>query len=926
MRILHVCKYFYPRITGVTAYVDNLGRQQQAAGHAVAVATWEQEDGLAPEHGLSVLRARSGDGPGLVRLMREYRPDVIHAHSIWETTTHAVAAARALGRPYVVTTHGTWHFLEHTGAYARWPDRLRLGLWQRRVVWPMLLRRAGGVIALNALEAADGQRAGVSPNRLWRIPNAVDPAEFRPADAVAARQALGWPEGFTVLFVGAMQASKGVFTVLEAAATLEASRRPRFMFGGEGPDMERIREASSAAGLGDDVAFLGRIPRERMPGLYQAADVVVLPSRQEAFATALLEGMASGRPCVGSAVGGIPEIIEDGHTGFLVPPGDSRALAGKIDALAGDPAAASAMGRAGRQRAEEHFSWPGVARRIETVYRQALVLACLLFLLFSCPPATAAVVTPLDILAMEPPGPGRTSGTVWDGRTVRLDLARGETSAFQVLLAPEGGEKPDRTVIEARLPEPLEVRLYRVWDIWGVPEAAVPMEQGQPRPFADLGQSVAGKGDQPWRGLVEVRASRAATAGVRQGEVLVRWSDGEVRLPLEVTVQPFSLPANPSFLVEMNSYGDCLRLLPSDPQTHLELHQLFRQFRTTFTLVPYRQDGALVMDFLSPVLDGDRLDFTAFDTALGGLFDGSAFPDGQPLSRFILPLREGWPAASTPKASEARERHVAVRRLLVEHIREKGWQATRFQEFHNENPEHGARVPWRLDEPVSRSDLDGHTRFLAYRQAACRDWPGPCPLAYRIDISRWQPLASGLERLGGTVTDWSVSADPAFLDARVVDFFRGLGGQTVLAYGELPGFLVRGRATPWTAFPGRLAALWLAGVDGFAQWQADRWQHRDIPGVAPEAVPLVYSNAAGARDFIWPGHALGVAGPMPSMRLFALREGQNILDYLVMAAAQHPEAAAALRTRLADLSEGRQDDWRGFKADLARLATDGGAR
>lgn len=929
MRILHACKYFYPRITGVTAYVDNLGQQQLAAGHEVAVATWDQgEDRTGDENRrLAVLRARAGDGADLLRLIRDFRPDLIHAHSIWEMTSHAVAAARELGRPYLVTTHGTWHFLRYTGAYARWRDWVRLGLWQRRVVWPGILRRAGGVIALNALEEAEGLRAGVSPDRLHRIPNAVDLAEFRPAEAFAAKRALGWPEVFTVLFVGTMQVQKGVFTLIEAAAALAPRQRPRFVFCGEGPDLERARAASEAAGLASGAVFLGRVPRERMPGLYQAADAVALPSRQEAFATALLEAMASGVACLGTNDGGSPEIIEDGRTGRLVPPGDSRALAAAIAELARDPHAARVMGRAGRKRVEERFSWPLVAGRITAAYQQALTLVCLLCLLFACRPAQAAVATPLDILTMDPPGSGQAAGPVWDGRTIRLGLAQGETTAFQVLLAPEGGECLDHAALGTQLPETMGVRLYRVWDIWGVPEVAVPMDQDRPRPFPALGPAAAGKDGRPWRAVVEVTASRQAVPGSRQGVVMVRWPGGERRFSLELTVYPFALPARPTLLVEMNSYGDYLRLLPSGPAMLLELHRLFRHFRTTFTLVPYRQDGSLLMDCLAPTQEaGGRLDFTAFDAALAGLFDGSAFPDGQPVTHWILPLRHGWPAASTAGPSEARERNIAVRRLLADHIREKGWQGTRFQEFHNENPEHGAAVPWRLDEPVGESDLEGHARFLDYRRQACRDWPGACPLAYRLDISRWQPLAAGLERLGGEVTDWSVSAAPAFLDGRAVGFFRSLGAQRLLAYGELPGFMTAGRATPWTLFPARLAALHLAGLDGFAQWQADRWQDREMAGVAPQAVPLVYSNASGARDFIWPAEVLGVAGAAPSMRLFALREGLNILDYLTLATAGKPELAPELDRRLTALSPGIADDWCDFKAGLARLAAAGGGR
>ena len=927
MRILHVCKYFFPKITGVTAYVDNLGHRQQAMGHTVAVATWGETAGIARHGDLAVLRARTGDGPGLVGLMRDFRPDVIHAHSIWETTTLAVAAARAEGCPYVVTTHGTWHFLRHTDAYARWQDRLRLGIWRKRVVWPRLLRGAGGVIALNAQEEASARRDGVAGDRLWRIPNAVDPELFYPGDAEAAKTAWGWRQGFTVLFVGSVQAQKGVFTLLAAAAAMEPASRPRFVFCGHGPQLAQARETAEAHGLVDAAAFLGVVPRDRMPSLYRAADVLALPSRDEPFATVLLEAMASGLPCLGADSGGTPEIIQHGRTGLLSPPDEARVLARQIAQLSTCPDTARKMGRAGRLRVEAHFSWSGVAQHIETVYRRALGLAVLLWwLIAACSPLQAATLTPLPMLSLEPPDtPQVMDDPFYDGRTIRLSLAAGETAGCQLLLHPDPGQSPDAITMEVRTDPAdhngLTVRLYRVWSIWGVPEVAVPMEQASPRPFPVVGRPEQATTDQSWRGVVEIEAPRGAGSGITHSEIVVSWPGGQALLPLEIAILPFALPPRPGFVLEMNSYGDYLRLLPTGPEMLLTLHRLFHRFRATFTLIPYRQDGSALMGCLAPVLTADGLDFTAFDLALAGLFDGSAFPDGQPVAHWILPFREGWPAPLATDAAQARERHITARRAMAEHIREKNWTGTVFQEFHNENPEHGSKAPWFLDEPRSNADLDGHARFLDALGQACASTAGPCPIVYRIDISRWQPLAPGLHRLGKAVSVWSVSVDPDYLDQNTVAFFRGLGALRLMAYGELPGFSAHGQPTPWTAQMDRLAALSLAGLDGFAQWQADRWQDKAIPDVATEAVPLVYANAAGARDFIWPGLAFGLDAPVPSMRLFALREGQNILDYLTLAIARRPEAAPDLRQRLAGLIGRPARDWLAFKALLARHAT-----
>ena len=394
-------------------------------------------------------------------------------------------------------------------------------------------------------------------------------------------------------------------------------------------------------------------------------------------------------------------------------------------------------------------------------------------------------------------------------------------------------------------------------------------------------------------------------------------------MPIQVAVAPFALPDRPGFTLEMNSYGDYLRLLPADAETYRSIHRLFRHFRCTFTLVPYRQDGSALLDFLAPVPAADgAADFTAFDAALAGLFDGTAFADRQALSHFILPLRADWPCAQGTDEHRYASGNVAMRQALARHITAMGWASTRFQEFHNENPEHGAKTPWRLDEPASTRDLAGHERFLGYQDQARAGWSGNSPLLYRIDISRWKPLRLGLQRMTGRVTDWSVSADPRFCDLEAIRFFRSLGGQWLVAYGELDGFQNQGQSTPWTVFPVRLARFFQLGLDGFAQWQADRWQHKEIADVPVARAVLFHSNAAGARDFMWPGTALGLAGPMPSLRLFPLREGLNVLDYVILAGKHHPELAEGLRRRLAALSGA--EAFYAFKAELAAILAERG--
>ena len=493
VKILQVCKHFYPRVTGVTAHVDHLGRELQALGHETAVTTWGDETGRESIHGLEVLRARNGDRQTAAKLIMDFRPDVIHAHSIWSTTDLAVKAARKLGRPYVITTHGTWQLLESSRGGPRDVHPLSR-FWRRKIFWPSILRGAGAVIALNALEERDATEAGVSQDKLRRIPNAVDLELFSPAGSRTKPVRRPWPGRFTILFAGAMEANKGIFEAITAASMLRQSHpQARWLFCGEGPDLAHARKETSRAGLDEVVLFMDRVARQDMPDLYRSVDLVIVPSHMEAFSTVLLEAMASSLPCVGTDVGGTPEIIDDFRTGLIVPPGDSSALAQTVGWLAEHPAEAAALGRAGRKRAERNFGWRNVAARIADTYRQVLVPLAIVLLLGVFRPALAAQVAAVDILTMVDPRTGQavSAGTsdwrgenpVWNGKEVRLSAARGETVAFQIVLLTDPGEDLAGINVQADLPG-LAWRAFRAWHIWNTPEVAVPL--GNEAPSFDI--------------------------------------------------------------------------------------------------------------------------------------------------------------------------------------------------------------------------------------------------------------------------------------------------------------------------------------------------------------------------------------------------------------------------------------------------------
>ncbi|UZP67559.1 glycosyltransferase family 4 protein [Desulfovibrio mangrovi] len=386
MRIVHVCKFFYPVVTGVTAYVHSLSSTLARRGHEVTVLTWGDADEQTLMNGFRVVRVDKGNRDGLAAaltaLAGEHGVDVVNTHGIWEHVPVVSEWCRQHAAPHVVTMHGTWMFLHTTDAYATLKGKVWYGIVYRKFLWPRIMRRAAAAVVLNAQEQGLAEGWAVPEGKIHRIPNAVDTSLFVPVAQSAADTGTSpqlWPHfraadgALRVMFVGALQRQKGVFTVLGAAKRLKASGVPvHWAVCGRGPDEQQLRAEIAANGLETCVTLAGAVAREHMPQAYRDADVVVLPSFGEPFGTVYLEAMASGIPCVGCRSGGTPEIIREGEAGYLIEYDDDQALADRIAKLAADADLRRRMGDAGRKRAEEFFAWDAVTTRLEGVYAQVI--------------------------------------------------------------------------------------------------------------------------------------------------------------------------------------------------------------------------------------------------------------------------------------------------------------------------------------------------------------------------------------------------------------------------------------------------------------------------------------------------------------------------------------------------------------------------
>jgi len=223
------------------------------------------------------------------------------------------------------------------------------------------------------------------PSRIKVIPCGVDLQLFQPIPSLKAKKFLGLSQRHFILFVGRIDAIKGIDVLIQAIHHL--SRKPSrgnkdlglIIIGGEldadpraeSKEMQRLRKLVAEMNLQERVAFYGSQRQDLLPYFYSAAEALVLPSRYESFGMVVLEAMACGTPVIASRVGGLPYTIKDGHTGFLVPEGNWFLLAERIREIIESPHLKEKLVTAARTRVKQ-FGWPMIAQKVISLYGSLL--------------------------------------------------------------------------------------------------------------------------------------------------------------------------------------------------------------------------------------------------------------------------------------------------------------------------------------------------------------------------------------------------------------------------------------------------------------------------------------------------------------------------------------------------------------------------
>ena len=304
---------------------------------------------------------RSIAGP-IRRLAREWPFDLVHAHMLIPDGWAAASAGHAAGVPVVATAHGSADVLL---------TPYRSDGWRRTVV--EAITEIDQIIAVSQA-IADGVTTLAQPRHpIHVIPNGADPALFAGRDRDTDRAALGLPTDRPIaLFVGHLTELKGVANLLDAFGVYaaHAQNSPRLVIVGHGPLEGALRARATELGLQESIRILGALPQKDVAAWMSACDVLVLPSRSEGLPTVICEAMVAGRAVIATAVGGTPELVENGVTGMLLAPNDTPAITRALSEVLDSPGRALAMGAAAHARAATSLTWDAVAAQIESVYDQ----------------------------------------------------------------------------------------------------------------------------------------------------------------------------------------------------------------------------------------------------------------------------------------------------------------------------------------------------------------------------------------------------------------------------------------------------------------------------------------------------------------------------------------------------------------------------
>ncbi|NND04411.1 MAG: glycosyltransferase [Acidimicrobiia bacterium] len=372
---------------GLNVYVDELARTMAKRGVEVVIYTRrnepDQPDEVAVAPGYVVRHITAGPiehlpvgelarwialfTEGVIEdIRRGPKPDVVHSH-YWLSGWSGVLVKEALDIPLA----NSFHTLGRIKDLSRRSDE-RASSPMRTMTEEEVIARSNCVIASTPFEFDDLlDHYGASPERLCTSPPGIDHSIFQPGDKQRARSWLGLPDVPTILFAGRIQALKGLDIAISAMAHMHTPAHLVIVGGPSGvageAEIAHLRALADGLNVRERIHLIEPQPHDQLARFYQAADVLIMPSRSETFGLVAAEAQACGLPVVASRIGGIPYVVADRESGLLVEVGDEPGFAHALDRILSDESFHAELSKGALLKSAE-FSWKATADRLLELY------------------------------------------------------------------------------------------------------------------------------------------------------------------------------------------------------------------------------------------------------------------------------------------------------------------------------------------------------------------------------------------------------------------------------------------------------------------------------------------------------------------------------------------------------------------------------
>lgn len=367
MRHLFVTNDFPPKTGGIESYLSGLCSGFDPDDIVVVAPAREGYEAVDATLDYEVvrlagnyLRASAANAKAIAQLAKVHRVDAVHFLQTIPLGRLAARVRKSTGRPVSIFVHGSEVFV---------PGRTPL----LKTVIRRALRSADHVICVSEFTAGNVTKLLGSRDKIAIVEPSVDVDRFSlGVSGAAVREERRLGSRFVVLFVSRLVKRKGAEVLLRAMCHMP---RAVAVFVGSGPEEQALHRLASELELANRVIFAGRVPDERLPDYYAAADVFCMPCTDryggldtEGFGIVYLEAAASGLPCIAGTCGGSVEAVVDGETGIVLDEVDPGTVAAAIKTLQSDETLRAVMGAAGRKRTEEHFAPSVQAQKLESIF------------------------------------------------------------------------------------------------------------------------------------------------------------------------------------------------------------------------------------------------------------------------------------------------------------------------------------------------------------------------------------------------------------------------------------------------------------------------------------------------------------------------------------------------------------------------------